>query len=397
MSDASAEVIQRRLEQACALQDAGQLPEAEAALREALRQLDTPGQEVPALRAYALHRLRCGYLAQGRYAEAINAATQELAILERHAGPENPRLAEPLEAIAWAHYRTGQWEPAVSAYERVLALYRSAGPPAEPRLASALADLGKCFHRQQRYPEAVARYREAAALLVRHPGTDPQQADLLYHLGAALRSHGQIVDAECSLLRSLALFERAPAGARLPLQGMVLAELVRVMETQGRLLEAEADARQAVELAEAEAPPGHPLRSDTLRDLGRTLHAQGKRAEAGPVLERALAASEHAYGPHSPIVAACLHNLAGFHFEAGRVDEAGALEERAIAVYGSQPQAEAVRPALGDCYRCLARVREAQGRPAEARELVVRAESLGPRPDPSPTGTVAIELSKDHA
>jgi tetratricopeptide (TPR) repeat protein len=92
------------------------------------------------------------------------------------------------------------------------------------------------------------------------------------------------------------------------------------------------------------------------------------------------------------MVGGILHNLAGGHFEAGRMDEAAALEERALAIY--EAHAALAGPALADCLHSLGRIRQQQGRTAEARKLAARAQQLGYQK--SEDGVISIGISEDQ-
>ncbi|MCC2669450.1 MAG: tetratricopeptide repeat protein [Armatimonadetes bacterium] len=382
--------IQALLKEAYALGGAGREADAERLLREALTRLDAEGLRLHPLRGYALHTLRCCYMRQNRFGEAVTAGEQELALLQEHFGPDDPRLAEPLEAVAQAHYHAQEWAPAEQRFERAIALFRRAGPPGERRAAMALLSLGKCFHRQDRFAEAAVRYQQALPVLQGQNPPGAEVIDLLYHLGMAVARQGDPTRAEGLLTRALGLFDRIRE-PRFPLEFLILSELIRVAEALRQPAVAEQHALRAVAVAESAAPAGHPALSDSLRHLARALAAQGRQAEVQQVLERALPVTEQTYGPHSPVLGGILHNLAGGHFQAGRVDQAAVCEERAVAIY--EANARVVGPAFPDSLRCLAMIRQRQGRQAEAQQLAARAQALGTAS--APGGVISVGIPKD--
>jgi len=74
--------------------------------------------------------------------------------------------------------------------------------------------------------------------------------------------------------------------------------------------EAEALARQVLEIDEQMLGPEHPKVAIRLNNLGQVLQATNRLAEAEPLMRRALGIDEKSYGPEHPRVAIRLNNLA---------------------------------------------------------------------------------------
>jgi len=254
---AAEQAIAAQLKQAYSLYTAGQAGEAEELLQDALCQLDLEGLRVHPLRVYALNTLRSLYLQLGRFAEAAEAGSREVALLEEHLGPEHPRVGEPVEALALVHYQSRHWAAAEPLFQRAIDLFRRAGLPGEARSAFTQVALGKCYQRQGRYAEAAAAYRVALPVFERQQQPPPELVDALHHLGIAVARLGDLRQAEGLLNRALGLFDRV-ALPRFPQEFLVLVlvldELVRVADALRQPAVAEQYARRAVALAEAHAP-----------------------------------------------------------------------------------------------------------------------------------------------
>ena len=100
---------------------------------------------------------------------------------------------------------------------------------------------------------------------------------------------------------------------------------------EGRMEEAEADFRAALELAEA-LGEADPRLVESLNNLGQFLRAGGRADLAAPHFLRALEIRERQLGPDAPELGLSYFNLAQHYKELGDLDEARRLCERALEI-----------------------------------------------------------------
>jgi predicted O-linked N-acetylglucosamine transferase (SPINDLY family) len=191
-----------------ALQSAGQLDEAQAALAQAA--------SAHAPDARILSALASVLIAQGRPADAARHAAKAVALApgdaDAHNMQGNVSLAQGRPDAAQACYREAlRLEPRhAQAHNNLgmalMALGRLADAEASFRQSLALApadagtlnNLGNLLQRRDRYTEAAAVYREALAL-------DPEHADAWSNLAGALQACGDHVEAIDGWRRALVI------------------------------------------------------------------------------------------------------------------------------------------------------------------------------------------------
>ena len=104
-----------------------------------------------------------------------------------------------------------------------------------------------------------------------------------------------------------------------------LNNLAQLLQSAGRLKEAEPTVQRALKIDEAVYGPNHPEVATDLNNLGGLLCATDRRAEAEPIMQRALKIDEAAYGPNHPEVARDLNNLAHLLHDTNRLNDAEPL------------------------------------------------------------------------
>jgi len=281
------------LNRAMELHRAGQLEAAETLYQELYNADPTD--------ADALHLLGVVADARGAPERAVGLIGRALEIRE------SPRFHCNL-GMALGHLK--RHDAAVVSYRRALQL--------RPNYPEALNNLGVSLEALGDSAAAVAQYRQALAL-------QPDQAAWWGNLGNVLMARKDSAGAEAAYRRAVELgpdlaailgqlgHAQGKGGAAAPEAHHNLANALRQL---GRLVEAEAAARQALALR-----PDHP---DALGLLGTVLREQGRLAEAEASLRQAVALRpDHAAG---------YNNLAIWLAEAGRPHEALALYDLASAV-----------------------------------------------------------------
>lgn len=178
--------------------------------------------------------------------------------------------------------------------------------------------------------------------------------------------------------RAYALWDSAWAANRVHLppehieyQGN-LDRMASVYRSQGRYLEAEALARQALELRKKTRGEGHPEVASMYSSLGRIYHATGRNRQAEECYREALRIREAAIERSDPLIAECHRQLGQLCFDDGRY---------ALADRHYQSAIELMRDALGEqhswvaaCMRDVSTMYSTWGRPEES--IAVLREAL---------------------
>ncbi|HEY8154414.1 MAG TPA: tetratricopeptide repeat protein [Myxococcota bacterium] len=150
----------------------------------------------------------------------------------------------------------------------------------------------------------------------------------------------------------------------------------------GQYEEAERQLRQALEIAQAEQPPG--LRTGlALNGLAAISIDRGRFAEADPTLRRAIALLEAGNATQSLHYAAALANAGELALRQDQPAEAEPRFARAVLIAEAQPAQPAATPILQRSLAGLAESMRDQGRGDEADALAPRIETLCKK-NPSP-------------
>jgi tetratricopeptide (TPR) repeat protein len=196
---------------------------------------------------------------------------------------------------------------------------------------------------------------------------------LLNEVGMCLDNRAQLVEAESSLKRALAIGEKVygPDHSNL---ATYASNIGTILTTQGDLAGALEYTRRALAIGEKVYGPDHPSVARDANNIGLILRDQGDLVGALEYTRRALAISEKVYGPDHPTVAIVANNIGQILKAQG--DLAGALEytRRALAidekVYGPDHPNVAIRA------NNIGTILKAQGDLAGALEYTRRALAI---------------------
>lgn len=200
-------------------------------------------------------------------------------------------------------------------------------PPDHPKMGNVLNSAYAVLLRYGRYGEAeplIRRHLELERAL--HSGDADDVYDPLSMLGRALELRGNFADAEAIFLAAADMAGRLRDHSLPYNRGMARINLARVIASQGRLAEAEAEARSGLALLEQDLAPGDWNVASGQVQLADHLDMQGRRDEALALVDAGLAAltPQLAEG-HSEILTARLIRariLAGLGRGAEALDEA---------------------------------------------------------------------------
>ncbi len=173
--------------------------------------------------------------------------------------------------------------------------------------------------------------------------------------GEVLRMQGKLPEAESEARRAVSLIESSAdrdASAAAALADTLMG-LGRLLRTRGEYDEAKAAYRRARTLREDTLGAGHPDVASALTGLGNTAWAAGQYAEARSFLERALAIRVKALGARHPKVATTENSLGAVYQTEGRYEEAEEHFRKALAIREAElglehPQVAATRMNIGN-------------------------------------------------
>ncbi|MCS6850985.1 MAG: tetratricopeptide repeat protein [Gemmataceae bacterium] len=224
---------------ACALHAQGRTPDAEAALREVLRQRPTLAE--------AANQLGYILLEQGRWAEAEGCFRQALG--------RRPTLAGAANNLGMALHRLGRFAESEQACRQALSVH--------PGLATAWYNLGNALLSQGRLREADEAYNQCLE-------RDPKFAAAWNNRGLVQDLLGRPDEAERAFRHALTLAPQLIEART---------NLGSVLDALGRLSEAAAAYRQVLAL--------RPDAAEALNNLGDLMQRGGQIEEAGRLFRRA--------------------------------------------------------------------------------------------------------------
>jgi len=177
---------------------------------------------------------------------------------------------------------TGNFQAAAKAYQDAISEAERLFP-STPDYAESLNNLASLYHRAGRYTEAEPLYREALGLA---SGNDKLAGVVANNLAALLGAEGRYREAE-------PLYRDAQAALG---DGFSLCNLADLDRNEGRLAEAEVNARKALKILEPTSQSENPHYADCLEILARIDRSRGRVEEAEELLTRVLAVREKTQG-----------------------------------------------------------------------------------------------------
>ena len=238
------EVAQTQIKYGLLLSELRRNPEAEGALRDAIRILDPLGHYgVGAARRY----LGFCLMNEGRYADAERQFIEAERFLRAKVGGDNPVVWAAQLSQGWARLKLGRLDEAESTLSRVLA-YDEATAPEGNEIRTVLKYLGEVRRLRGRTGEALAMHRRAREVEMKlfgtaaHPGVAASNHQIVLDL-LALGTPGLLIEARQKIDEAIAFLRRDDPGHP---------RLDEFLVTSGRVALAAGDpARARRDLAEA--------------------------------------------------------------------------------------------------------------------------------------------------
>ena len=268
-----AETLDLQQNLAVFLQRTGDLDEAYQTLEDLLPTLkEVYGEEHQAVgwtfnsMAYSLQQL-------GRLDEAIEHDRQSVEIFRRRGG--GPVGVSPLVQLARHLSAAGRLEEAETAARQALDWLGDTPENPDPKRSNVLVDLGTILTKQGRFDEAKDALRETLRLDIDTYGDDhPYVAQDRYKLGDLARAAGRPLDALPWLDQAIERQRRLRPGANA--LGLSLTSRGHSLLDLGRIEEAEASFREALDVFAVQTPDDHPDVMAARQGLEAALAAGGQ-------------------------------------------------------------------------------------------------------------------------
>ncbi len=273
------------------------LPEASAMLEEA-RTLLTAGDDVSTT-VRVLDQSARAVVRLGRLEEHLSWLARAAERAEQELGPAHPRVAQALARAGENHAYLGRHEDAEQFLERALEVASQSVGPTHVLMGDIWASGALAQAESGRYAVALDMFQDAEAVyrLVSSPtDRDLKLATLWVSRGLALDAMGRREDA-LRTLRSARDLHLRVLGADHVFTALHGNNISMVLRHQGRLDEAEREARAVATFFES-SPHGDPsVRAFTYIELTRMLLASGRAREARKWADAAIRTWERAQDP----------------------------------------------------------------------------------------------------
>ena len=298
---------------------AGQLAEAEAALRRAAMIREAAG--APAPLAEALDALGAVFQGQWRLGEA-EAAHRRAASLVAVARGEGYGRATYLNNLAVAVEAQGRLAEAEELYKSVLEQWARVAGTESDNYAVALNNLARVEHQLERFEETAALLGRATSSIEKRGRTShPDYCAMLSNLALGELELGRLEPARRLSERAITTCEQRLGPRHIDLVEP-LNTLGRIATTQSDVVVATEAFGRALDLVAGTNGPLHPTTAFPLHNLAGVLLAAGDTGSALELLVRASASAERARGGLDVLHATTLEVLALAHFKLNRTGEA---------------------------------------------------------------------------
>lgn len=260
---------------------------------------------------------------QGRWREAIGAATKMLAIERELFDRLHDDIFESLDILVDLHGDADEFREAMRLCDELLALRRERFGADDWRVANARLKRARLERLHAMEPETRSRARDAKKL-----------ADRVWTLYDEGRYAEALPDAERALALHSDLFGNADRTIADHLNNLASLHIA-----MGNGSKAEPLLRRALDVARTTIGDDHPDTAACFNNLALLYDSMGRYAEAEPLYRRSLEICEKVLGPSHPHTALNLNNLASLARALGKLDEAAALFERALKIQrgGEEP------------------------------------------------------------
>ena len=308
---------------------------------------------------------------EGRYQEAVAAATKALHLWRDLAGEESPGYAETLEGVARAESALSRFDAAEPRFRRCLELYGRVFPRDSLQRAVLLSDFGEMLYRKKSYAEAETLTRQALAIRQKHlDHFSPEVSESLNNLSIILSDRGHYQESAKVIREALAV-DLKLYGEVHPYVGTDLNNRGMVEYLTHDYSDAERDLRRALEIRRQSLGVKHPEYAISLSNLSKNLLDMQRYAESERLQRQALELNKQLHGEASPQVAACWNMLGIIYYKQDRLDAAEAAFRRPLSLYPRMKAAHTNQ--MSASLSGLGRTMLKRGKLADAEKLLRQA------------------------
>ena len=304
------------------LQHMGRAEEAESLFRTVRRLLEGTGAETP-LRAFAVHNLGVLLGERGEFEQAEQLHREALETWRRIFPGGHPEVSRSLEAIGRVAALQGRWQEADSLYDEAIRQWSVDFGEGEGYLATVWANQANIRYQMGEFEAAAAAYRNGIRVW-RQSGDRRILAAALRNLGIIEMSAGNTVEAEARLQEALEM-RRELNGDLHTSVAETHSSLAFLHVVRSRFIDAETEARAALDQYAQLVESDYAPRFNTLLALGIALVGQQRCGEAIPILTEVLARFEETLNPADVLLGRARLWLGVCQARAGDVDQAREL------------------------------------------------------------------------
>ncbi|HMK84336.1 MAG TPA: tetratricopeptide repeat protein, partial [Steroidobacteraceae bacterium] len=334
--------------------------------------------------ALALGEVGVSLANDGLYEEAESTLRRALVVCDKAYGPGSPMRGATLNGLAFVLGVTGRYAEAETTLAEALALNKKWPNPDNVFLATTLQWYGTYYQLTGRYKKGIKALAQALQMDGKALGyNNPTTILAAVFLADALRTDGQYEKAE-KLARATLTGEESVRGAEHldhPALSKALVTLAEVLEDTGQYAEAEPLFRRAIANNTRYFGPDHPNVAYDELFFAKLLHATGRDSEALATLSHANSVAHatgqrlitwqvesqlmqiYASGPLANPVQAIFYGKEA-------VNELQRLRGNLSASGSESLQGFLSMADVAQVYRTLASLLIADGRPAEAEQVV---------------------------
>jgi tetratricopeptide (TPR) repeat protein len=303
------------------------------------------------------------------YAEAERLLLRAIATRERVLGPDDPRVAAPMDNLASVYAKGGDPTKAMALYEKALRIREQGLGPNHPEVATTLNNLAIDYRKAGRVAEARPMHERAVRIRESALGADhPLVGNALVNLTVDHSVAGEWDACVATGTRTIAQYEkrsRTSFGI-----GHAAIEAARCQRLAGRPAEGLPLAERALELYRHHGDEAAPNLRRALREHARLLAAAGRRPAAIAALEALMATEDRDLPPDAVERGYTIGELGIQRLAAGQTARGLALLERAVAIWDRDPTPD---PLSGRDRLALARLLWDRGDRKRADALAERA------------------------
>ncbi len=304
----------------------------------------------------------------------------ELALSEKHRGPDHPDTLGCMSNLANQYASMGRIDEAVALREKTLALQRVKLGREHRSVLVSMNNLANSYDDQGRHAEALSLWEEALPLMRKTLGTDDALTIVgMTNLAMGYQNAGRQTDALKLREETLAIVQRKfgneYAGAIPMMNGLGIS-----YDEVGREEDALRLREQTLTLARAKLGLEHPMTLWAMNNLAISYAEADRDAEALALREDVLKRRTTLLGPEHPDTLDAMDNLASSYAKLERHADALALRESTLqkrkALLGpANPGTLRSMKSLADSYHRLGRHEESLALRKET--LAIRTSTLG--------------------